>query len=272
MPVTDATQVPLSRRLRVIAGLIAALSGVAGLAAVFLTGNELGSAALLVLTVYFAVTVSLGRFPKLTLAGSQIDPGELEQTRQASDAAKLDAAEVKEGLKDTRARLAALEAAIGTEQRALATAPTPSVGHRLDDRLLALAREYDEVRWTMPSGGERTIRMAGIVDRMIAVCRQIDVPDVEVLLASEDPGLRLVGVACLSARPDPTRIESLVRVATSDQPFNEYWALVTLRKALRGHCDRLDARLRLSLQARLDELPPRSDRALEIHRILAECP
>jgi len=80
--VTDATHVVLSRRLRVIAGLIAALSGVAGLAAVFLTGNELGSAALLVLAVYFAVTVSLGRFPKLTLAGNQIDPGELEQTRE----------------------------------------------------------------------------------------------------------------------------------------------------------------------------------------------
>jgi hypothetical protein len=263
---------PMGRTARVVTGLIALVAGGSGIAAVFLTGNELGTAALLVVGMYFAVAAILGRFPRLSLAGNEIDPGQLEETRRASRAARTDSAEAKEGLRDTRARLRALEAASGRRERTLAPAPPPQAGGLADDRLLALAREYDEVRWTMPGGDERTRRMTGIVDAMIAACRETDVPDVEALLASEGPGLRLLGVAYLNARPDPTRVPSLVRLATGDEPFTEYWALVTLRKVLRGHCDQLGAGLRLALQTRLAELPAGSGRALEIRAILTDCP
>jgi hypothetical protein len=222
--------------------------------------------------MYFAVAAILGRFPRLSLAGNEIDPGQLEETRRASSAARTDSLEAKEGLRDTRARLRALEAATGKRERTLAPAPPPLAGVLPDDRLLALAREYDEVRWTMPSGDERTRRMTGILDAMIAACRETRMPDVEALLASDSPGLRLLGVAYLNARPDPARVAALVRVATSDKDFIEYWALVTLRKVLRGHCDRLGAGLRLALQARLGELPPGAGRALEIRAILTDCP
>jgi hypothetical protein len=262
----------MDRPVRVVTGLVALAAGGAGAAAVFLTGNELGSAALLVVGMYFGVAALLGRFPKLTLAGSEIDPGEVAQARRVAADAKVDAEEAKEGLQDTRGRLDAVEAAIAPEDRTLVRPPTPSLGRRTDDRLLALAREYDEARWTLPSGDERTVLMTGIVDRMIAACREIEVPDVEALLGSDDPGLRLVGVAYLNARPDPAGVESLVRLAGADRPFDEYWALVTLRKVLRGHCDRLGAGLRQTLQARLHELPPGSDRAREIQGILLDCP
>lgn len=263
---------PMERTARIVTALIALVAGGSGGAAVFLTGNELGSAALLVVGMYFAVAAILGGFPRLSLAGSEIDPGLVEETRRASRAARTDSADAKEGLRDTRARLRALETSTGKRERTLVPASTPPAGILPDDRLLALAREYDEVRWTMPSGDERTRRMTGILDAMIAACRETDVADVEALLASEGPGLRLLGVAYLNARSDPTRVASLVRVATADKHFTEYWALVTLRKVLRGHCDQLDAGLRLTLQARLDELPPRSGRAREIAAILTDCP
>jgi hypothetical protein len=266
------THTSMERAARVVTGFIALVAGGSGIAAVFLTGNELGSAALLVVGMYFAVAVLLGRFPRLSLAGNEIDPGRLEETRRVSRAARTDSEDVKEGLRDTRARLRALEATTGKPERTLAPLPPPPVGVRPDDRLLALAREYDEVRWTMPSGDERTQRMTGILDRMVVACREVEVPDVEALLVDDDPGLRLLGVAHLNARPDPTRVAALVKVATADKPFTEYWALLTLRRVLQGHCDQLGAGLRLALQTRLRELPPGSDRAVAIQAILDDCP
>jgi len=270
----------MARPARVVTAVIALAAGGSGIAAVFLTRNELGSAALLVVGMYFAVAAILGRFPRLSLAGNEIDPGRLEEARRSSRVARSDSVDVKEGLRDTRARLTALEGGTAKQKRRLTVAPAPPAGVRAespphdrpDDRLLALAREYDEVRWTMPSGDERTRRMTGILDRMIAACREVEVPDVAALLGSEDPGLRLLGVAHLNARPDPDQVATLVGVATADRDFTEYWALVTLRQVLRGHCDRLGAGLRLVLQGRLRELPPDSDRARAIEGILADCP
>lgn len=284
------SQTPLSGRERGLSAAVGALAAGGGTAAVFLTNNEVGSAALLAVGVYFLVTAILARFPRLIIGGNEIDPGTLREVKEQSDAAKeqsddakVNSEDAQDGLADTRKRVAALEAAVanlsGDSQRAgeresPAVQPqSPPEAPQLDERLVDLAQQYNEVRWTMPSGNERTRRMTSIVDSMIAICREVDVQNVDELLSSPDRGIRLAGVAYLNAHPDARYVDALAKVAlTPDKPFNEYWALLTLRKVLQGNCDRLVASLRLRLQQRLREVAGDTDRAREIQRILAECP
>lgn len=278
-------ETPLTRRDKAAAGVLGSAGVLGGGTAIFLTDNEVGSATLLVLGGYFLVAVVLGRFPRLNIAGNEIDPSKLQEVEEDADAAKMNSEDVMEGLEEARERLSALEASFAILPEA-ATAPGPvtdarpgvapsrdAAEVRLDEQLRRLAQEYNEVRWTMPSGDVRTLRMTGIVDRMIATARETDVPDVEALLASADRGIRLVGVAYLNARPDPAHIGALADAAlTPDKPFNEYWALRTLHKLLTDHCDQLDATIRLRLRERLREISPTSDRGRQIHEILTDCP
>jgi hypothetical protein len=265
----------LCRKRRLGAGAIASLTGLTGLASVFLTDNEIGSATLIAVSVYFTVAVINNRFPRLKIGEHEINPDILHETRREADDAKVNSEDAKEGLANALPRIDALERAIAAHSpeaapRAAAKAPAPP---HLDERLVRLAEEYNRVRWTMPSGDARAARMTDIVQRMIAVCQETVVPNLEGLLSSNDRGTRLVGVAYLNARPDPAEIAPLARVAlTPDKPFNEYWALLTLRKLLHGHCDRLSATLRQQLQDRLRALPPASDRADAIRSILGDCP
>jgi hypothetical protein len=114
--------------------------------------------------------------------------------------------------------------------------------------------------------------MTEIVDDMIEACREVEPPDVEALLTGDEPGLRLAGVAYLNARPDPAWVPLLASMALSeDKPFNEYWALLTLRRLLRDDCSALTASLRLRLQERLRELPPGDDRRGLVQAILTDC-
>jgi hypothetical protein len=125
----------------------------------------------------------------------------------------------------------------------------------------------------MPSGSERTARMTTIVTRMVELCRRLEISDVDQLLSGEDRGLRLLGVAYLNARPDPSRIPQLVAASvTEDKPFNEYWALQTLRKNLQGNCHMLTPSLRLNLQDRMIALRRGIDRWRLIQAILNDCP
>lgn len=277
------SETPLTRREKAVSGAVGTLAVGAGIVAVFWTGNEVGSATLLAVGVYFVVTAFLGRFPRLIIAGTEVDPRKLEEVEEDADAAKVNSEDVKEGLADARERIAALEAAIAILETALVASqslppqspPPPTEGEALhiDERLARLALDYNEVRWTMPSGDERTMEMTGIVDRMIAVSQETEVPNVEALLTSDDRGLRLAGIAYLNARPDSAPIRPLAKVALeADKPFNEYWGLLTLRKVLRGHCDLLDATLRRQLHERLRALPPGSDRSREIRGIFDDCP
>lgn len=278
------SEVPLTRREKSLNGAIGALGVGGGIAAVFRTENEVGSATLLAVGAYFVVAAILGRFPRLIIGGNEVDPRRLEEVKEESDDAKDNSEDAIEGLANTRDRIAALETAMADlsarpirrePEVASSTVPLPQASEaaQLDDRLVRLAQEYNEVRWTMSSGDQRTIRMTGIVDSMIAVSRESDVPNVEALLASEDRGLRLAGVAYLNARPDPAFVAALARIGlTDDKPFNEYWGLLTLRKVLKGGCDHLDANLRRQLQERLRVLTPGSDRAREIQGILRDCP
>ena len=272
-------------------GLIGLVIAGTGIYAVLETENELGSATLMVAGVYFGVASFLGRFPKLKFGDSEIDPNEVAAATQKSAKAQDESEEAKEGLKKLLERLERLEAnAKGRAEDPVPepvheltpptsvpedppTAPATQTARALDARLMRLAEEYNEVRFTMSSGNDRTVRMTGIVNQMIEVCADVEVADVEALLTSEDRGLRLVGVAFLNARPDPEFIDRLTDAAVlEDKPFNEYWALLTLRKSLRGNCPRLNANLRLKLQERMDALPRGVDRWRLIQAILDDCP
>lgn len=93
------------------------------------------------------------------------------------------------------------------------------------------------------------------------------------LLRDQDRGLRLLGVAYLNARPDPSHIPQLVAASvTEDKPFNEYWALQTLRKNLMANCNQLTPTLRLALQERMNALPRGVDRWRLIRAIFSDCP
>lgn len=274
---TATTRVTMTSRERTMGAVIAVVAGLGGAVAVYLTDNEVGSATLLVVGVYFTVATVLGRFPRLKVGDNEIDPQALEEAREESGDAKINSEDAKEGLADARRRLELLEAAVLGD-----AAATSRRGARLSlaagepaapEELLRLAQRYDDVRWTEPSGPARTGHMTTIVDEMVAVARATPVADVVALLRSGDPGLNLAGIAALHARPDPAALDDLVRLAlTPDKPFNEYWALVALRRVLREHCDRLTATMRVALVRRLGALPRGSDRAREIEGILADCP
>ena len=280
----------MTHRQRVTSVLVGLGASAAGVAAVFLTANELGTATLLAAGVYFVLASLLGWFPKLKFGDNEIDPSEVAEARKESSEAKSDSGDAKEGLAEVLERLNKLEATAGRREDASARRPEDETipGRQeplpprppaaraddgLDPRLAQLAKQYNEVRWTMPSGGERTAIMTGIVTSMIELCQRVGVPDVDGLLTGEDRGRRLLAVAFLNARPDASRIPQLVLASVQeDKPFNEYWALQTLRKTLRGNCGQLVPDLRLKLQARMNALPRGTDRWRLIQAILSDCP
>lgn len=270
----------LTGRTPLVVGIVAVVIGVAGAVAVFTTDNEVGTATLIAVGLYLAISAIQGRFPRFKLGDNEFDPSIAIQARRESKVATGNAVDAKEGLADTREKVAHLEAAVaalGTTRRpGLPTTPpqaTASAAPVLDPALEALAREYNEVRWTMPSGPARSARMTEIVERMIAASTPIPALDTEPLLRSQDRGLRLAGIAYLNTHPDPGAVDLLADVTlTEDKAFNEYWGYVTLRKALRGHCDALTPTLRRRLQERLAALRPGTGLSRSIEEILTDCP
>lgn len=252
---------PLTTANTVLAGALGLAGAGAGSAAVFRTENEVGSATLLAIGVYFLIAALLRRFPKLKFGDTEIDPTARQMARKAiqrSLRAHEDALDAKEGLR---------AATSGTELELEDRGVAPHV----DERIAELAVEYNEVRYTMPSGGARTRRMETIVEAMIDRFRVIGAPDVAALVASEDRGLRLAAIAAAYAWPDGAHVPALVGAAvTPDKPFNEYWALKALAKSLDAAPRSLSPQDRQLLEDRLRALPPATDRGRVLRSILGE--
>ncbi|MFE1314907.1 hypothetical protein [Streptomyces sp. NPDC058755] len=158
----------------------------------------------------------------------------------------------------------ALNRAQSGDRAAVATPPDP-----VDQ----LAARYNEIRWTMSSGRARTHAMSEVADEMVRLLRGAQDFDVASHLRSSDRGLRLAAAAYLYANPDPAWVGPLAEAAVSeDKPFNEYWALKALREVLRGHCEALDEETRGLLRRRMRQLPPGTDRAEQIGKLLRDCP
>jgi hypothetical protein len=112
--------------------------------------------------------------------------------------------------------------------------------------------------------------MTGVVDEMRRGSADVDPAP---LLGSDDIGLRLLAAAALYERPRPEAVPALIQqVMTDRKPFNEYWSLLALRRALRGRCDLLTDDVRDWLERRVGRVSYDASRANLIRQILRDCP
>ena len=134
----------------------------------------------------------------------------------------------------------------------------------IPEAVAALAREYDEVRASQPSGPERTHALDEIAHRMrgLVVHDQL-LPE---LTASTSAGFRLVAAVQLQAKPDPDYVPWLADRFTLDQPFVQYHAAEALLEATRRLEDSVIGDLgREVSRARGALIDPSSGRAAVLH-------
>ena len=107
---------------------------------------------------------------------------------------------------------------------------TPASRDTIVDKMLALAREYEQVRATMQSGDARTWAMTRIVMQMrrIGLAAQ---PALRQLSESASPGERLAAIAILQTRFDAAYIHWLADCVINEVPFVGFHAAVVLFQA-----------------------------------------
>jgi hypothetical protein len=132
--------------------------------------------------------------------------------------------------------------------RASTSGATIPVDEAVRARILALAEEYDQIRRTMASGGERTRRMAQVFSRMIADAAAVR-PILPMLQESTSAGQRLAGIAILHMFPSADQLDWLAGRLNPEQekPFVGYQAAIGLLQAIRSlpasECKRMAAAL-----------------------------
>jgi hypothetical protein len=141
-----------------------------------------------------------------------------------------------------------------------------------DARIADLAGRYDTLRWTMPSGRERTRRMSEVTRQMEEALRDADDFDLAGHLAHHDRGVRLAAYAYLRTHTVPGLMTALVdAAATEEKPFGQYSAL----RAARHQRDMgvpLSDRDRGTLRAMRDRVGASADRGQLITALLDEDP
>lgn len=96
-------------------------------------------------------------------------------------------------------------------------------------RLTALAREYEVIRETMPSGPDRTFKMTQIVTeaRGLARAAQLDPQSLTGLFLGPGKGDRIITLAVIQARPDPTHVPIVIdAIHNAQSPFEQYHGLI----------------------------------------------
>lgn len=131
-----------------------------------------------------------------------------------------------------------------------------------------LAREYERIRATMPSGDSRTRRMEFVVTKMRALALAA-YPLLRDLIASESPGERLAAVAILQVRSNADYLDWLAARVAEEKPFIGYHAAVALLVAVRNLDPPHHARLRAAIQ-RAKESVGRVRKDTDRDRILSE--
>jgi hypothetical protein len=181
-----------------------------------------------------------------------------QATTDAGDAKELATLAISSGASNIRE---AVEKAADEARRASADATLSPAAD--------LANQYNEVRLTMPSGNERTARMTAIVNNMISSLSGLDDFNVAAHLASSDRGLRLAAYAYLCANPDPSMVPQLVDNAVKeDKPFGQIWAIRSLLAQAEANPQSFDTNSVWRLRALDKDLPPGTDRARELKRLL----
>ena len=142
-----------------------------------------------------------------------------------------------------------------------------------NERLIALTREYVEIRKTQPSGSARTQAMTAIVRAMIDLALSVPNLDVLPLLRSSDAGQRLASYAYLYAAPDARHLAALVSSVTTleDKPFGQYWGLQAIGHNFGSRLEKdvVDSVLR-DLTAFVERVPRGSDRDYEARKLLTQ--
>ena len=113
-------------------------------------------------------------------------------------------------------------------QRVVADDPRAAV-----EKMSELAREYEQTRATMPSGGERTRRMSEIVARMTVVALGAQ-SQLSRFASSPQAGDRLAAVVMLKVRFDPAYGPWLADRLVEEPPFVGYHAASALWAACRS--------------------------------------
>lgn len=127
----------------------------------------------------------------------------------------------------------------------------PSGQVRPEDQkaFLDLATEYEEIRYRMPSGWQRTQRMTAIFSRMTAKAATVKalLPELQ---QNSSAGNRLGAIAILQSFPDAAHLDWLAERLNHEQerPFVGYQAAVALLEAVRS----LPATNRGALRAALE--------------------
>ena len=100
------------------------------------------------------------------------------------------------------------------------------------ERVAMAAREYEQVRASMPSGDSRTRAMEVVASSMKTMAQSTFslIPD---LVASESPGERLAAVTALEVIPDVRYVAWLADRIRDEKPFVGYHAAVALLAAAR---------------------------------------
>jgi hypothetical protein len=137
-----------------------------------------------------------------------------------------------------------------------------------DTRISDLAKRYNSLRWTMPSGRERTRRMSEVVRQMQEILRDATDFDVAGHLAHDDRGMRLAAYAYLQTHTVPESTSALVDAAVHEEkPFGQFSAL----RAARHQRDTgvvLGEHDRLSLREMRDRVGQETDRGQLITALL----
>src|SRR5207244_3347337 len=88
-------------------------------------------------------------------------------------------------------------------------------------------------------------------------------------LASSDRGLRLAGYAYLYANPNPSMVPQLIdSAAKEDRPFRQFWAIRSLYIQAETNPQSFDGNSVRRLRELEMDLPPGTDRAHELKRLL----
>lgn len=130
--------------------------------------------------------------------------------------------------------------------------------------LMGLAREYEALRRSLPSGDERTRKMEAVMTRT-RTAAQYGYPLVVEFSKSESPGERLVAIAILETLPTPEYLGWLAERLDpeTEQPFLGYHAALALLYAVRAcdqnECDLLKTALRRAIYL-AQKVSRRSDR------------
>lgn len=129
---------PMPTWTRVVAAVVAIAAAVAGTVAVFRTDNGVGSAALLLVAVFLAITAVDGQFPRLKIGDNEVmsnltrayreTKGKAERATARAADAQGNSEDVMDGLADAQARIAHLERLAGVHGAIAVPGASPEEG------------------------------------------------------------------------------------------------------------------------------------------------